>query len=343
MLFHLYLQHNSTVQHSDIMELKFNHRKTKVIQLVEFIEAAIADQTLKVGDSLPSINSLSSKYNVSRDTVFKALLNLKERGLIDSIHGKNYFISNHSSSILLLLDEYSPFKEALYNTLLDKIPDTYKIDLWFHQYNKKLFDTIINESYGRYGKYVVMNYDNEEFSDSLSKIDKNRLLLIDFGKFDKREYSYVCQDFDENFYKALSEYKDDFQKYKKLIYVLNKRHKHPLSSIDYFLKFCTDNGFSYEIADNSKESVQNDACYIVVKQTDVVNIIKQCRSEEMQMGENFGLIAYNENPFYEIIGTGISSIGINFKEMGSLIADFILTGQPVQKYLKTKIIKRASF
>lgn len=31
-----------------------------------------------------------------------------------------------------------------------------------------------------------MNYDNEKFSEVLEKIGNDRLLLLDFGKFDKR-------------------------------------------------------------------------------------------------------------------------------------------------------------
>lgn len=325
------------------MELKFNHKKTKVTQLAEFIEAAITSRQLKVGDSLPSINILSSKYNVSRDTVFKALLQLKEKGLIDSIHGKNYYVRSRSTNILLLLDEYSPFKESLYNTLRDRLPGNYQIDLWFHQYNKNLFDNIINGVKGKYDKYIVMNYDNEELSGSLTQLPKERLMLIDFGKFEKKEYAYVCQDFDKLFYKALNKHKADFAKYNQLIYILNPEHQHPQSSKDYFLRFCNDNGFNCDVHHNADKAVSKGACYIVVKPNDVVKLVKSCRNRQLTMGKEFGLIAYNENPFYEIIGTGISSIGIDWKEMAILIAEFIIHNKQIQSYLKTKIIKRGSF
>lgn len=39
-----------------------------------------------------------------------------------------------------------------------------------------------------------MNFDNEKLSPHLYKIDSSKLLLLDFGKFDKKDYSYVCQD-----------------------------------------------------------------------------------------------------------------------------------------------------
>lgn len=325
------------------MELKFNNRETKVQQLTDYIEAAISCQSLKIGDKLPSINALSTTHKVSRDTVFKALYKLKEKGLIDSIHGKNYFVANQSSDILLLLDRYSPFKEALYNSLINKLGDNYKTDLWFHQYNKKLFDTIIEESNGKYNKYIIMNYDNEVLSDKVYTLPKDSVMLIDFGKFDKNGYSYACQDFDEFFYDALLSIKEDLGKYKKLVYILNKKHPHPQSSRDYFVKFCLDHGIEYELADDASVNIINDYLYIVVKQSDVVSLIKQSNSINMEMGKDFGLIAYNENPFYEIIGSGVSSIGVDWKEMGEKAADFILIGDKIQVYLNTKINKRESF
>lgn len=325
------------------MELKFNNRETKVQQLTDFIELSISRQSLKIGDKLPSINELSTKYSVSRDTVFKSLMKLKEKGLIDSIHGKNYFVADQSPNILLLLDRYSPFKESLYNSLANKLPVDYKIDLWFHQYNRNLFDTIIEESLGRYSNYIVMNYDNEIISPKLSKISKEKLLLIDFGKFEKDDYSYVCQDFDEQLYNALFEIKNELKKYNKLVFILDTKHPHPQSSRDFFIRFCNDYNFSYETLNHAPKKIESNNCYIIIKQTDVVEVIKHANYSNMEMGKDYGVIAYNENPFYEIIGNGVSSIGINWKEMGEYAADFILTGKKIQRYLNTIVNKRSSF
>ena len=83
------------------------------------------------GTSLPSINYLSRAYNVSRDTVFKAFSDLRERKLIDSTPGKGYYVTNRQEKIFLLLDEYSPFKNTLYNSFVRKLSTSYKVDLWF--------------------------------------------------------------------------------------------------------------------------------------------------------------------------------------------------------------------
>ncbi|MDD4632871.1 MAG: GntR family transcriptional regulator [Proteiniphilum sp.] len=327
------------------MDFKFNGQSTKVQQLAEYIQEALASNELKVGEKIPSINHLSRQFSVSRDTVFKALSDLRERGVIDAIHGKNYFVASHTKNILLFLDEYSPFKEVLHTILVSSLPKSYKIDLWFHQYNEHLFNNIIHESIGRYNKYLVMNYDNEKFSDALSKIDKKKLLLLDFGKFDKGGYSYVCQDFDKGLYDALHSVKKELSKYKKLIFVLNKRHKHPKSSMTAFGDFCLDNHFEFGILDEilDRTFIQQDYFYLVIKQEDVVQVIKQARKDRLKTGRDYGLLAYNENPFFEVIENGISSIGIDWHEMGKIAAGFILNNQPVQTYLPTIIKKRNSF
>ena len=324
------------------MELKFNGKRTKVQQLTDYLQNSISANELKVGDKLPSINVLSKRFGVSRDTVFKSFSDLKSRGIIDSIHGKNYYVAGSFKNILLLLDEYSPFKEVLYNTIVSKLPQSYRVDLWFHQYNLDLFNKIISDSAGKYNKYLVMNYDNEKLSEVLTKINKKKTLLLDFGKFEKNAYSYVCQNFDDSLYKALETIKSDLKRYKKLIFLFNKKHKHPQSSKQAFSQFCFDNNMEFNIIYEFK-TVCQDCFYLAIKPEDVVSIIKGGKAEKMSVGKDFGLLAYNENPFFEVIGDGISSIGIDWEEMGMLAADFVLSDNTVQKELPTIIRKRNSF
>lgn len=168
------------------MKVTFGQQTTKVKQLADLLSQEISMGKYKSDCTLPSINKLSREYQVSRDTVFKAFIDLKDRGIIDSTPGKGYYVTNKLTNILLLLDEYSPFKYSLYNSFIKKLSINYKVDLLFHQYNERLFNTILRESIGRYNKYIVMNFDNEKLSPHLYKIDSSKLLLLDFGKFDKR-------------------------------------------------------------------------------------------------------------------------------------------------------------
>ena len=188
------------------MHIEFSHSRSKIKAMVDAISTAIMHEQLLVGGNLLSINDASAKYKVSRDTVFKAYRELMRLGLIDSTPQKGYFVKGELNKILLLLDTYSPFKRNLYNSFVQNLPENFKVDLLFHQYNEMLFDTIIRESVGRYNMFVVMNFSNDIFSQSLNIIPKNKLLLLDFGNFEKEAFPYICQDFDMALYNCLNDY-----------------------------------------------------------------------------------------------------------------------------------------
>ena len=321
----------------------FGQQSSKVTQLADLISQAISMREFLEGDSLPSINELSRRYGVSRDTVFKAFSDLRERGIIDSTPRKGYFVTGQVTNVLLLLDQYTPFKETLYNSFAKHLPVNYKVDLLFHQYNERLFSTIVRESVGKYNKYVVMNFDNERFSASLNKISPARLLLLDFGKFEKERYSYVCQDFDESFYGALQRLDDRFSSYRKFVFLFPSSLKHPQSSKDYFFRFCQDYNLSGSVEEDVENlKVEKDTAYLAIKQQDVVKVVKQGRLAGLKCGRDFGLLAYNDIPSYEVIDEGITALTIDWQQMGNEVARFVLDNAGVQKYLPTEVRLRNS-
>ena len=321
----------------------FGQQSSKVTQLADLISQAISMREFLEGDSLPSINELSRRYGVSRDTVFKAFSDLRERGIIDSTPRKGYFVTGQVTNVLLLLDQYTPFKETLYNSFAKHLPVNYKVDLLFHQYNERLFSTIVRESVGKYNKYVVMNFDNERFSASLNKISPARLLLLDFGKFEKERYSYVCQDFDESFYSALQRLDDRFSSYRKFVFLFPSSLKHPQSSKDYFFRFCQDYNLSGSVEEDVENlKVEKDTAYLAIKQQDVVKVVKQGRLAGLKCGRDFGLLAYNDIPSYEVIDEGITALTIDWQQMGNEVARFVLDNAVVQKYLPTEVRLRNS-
>lgn len=321
----------------------FGQQSSKVTQLADLISQAISMREFLEGDSLPSINELSRRYGVSRDTVFKAFSDLRERGIIDSTPRKGYFVTGQVTNVLLLLDQYTPFKETLYNSFAKHLPVNYKVDLLFHQYNERLFSTIVRESVGKYNKYVVMNFDNERFSASLNKISPARLLLLDFGKFEKERYSYVCQDFDGSFYGALQRLDDRFSSYRKFVFLFPSSLKHPQSSKDYFFRFCQDYSLSGSVEEDVENlKVEKDTAYLAIKQQDVVKVVKQGRLAGLKCGKDFGLLAYNDIPSYEVIDEGITALTIDWEQMGNEVARFVLDNAVVQKYLPTEVRLRNS-
>ncbi len=326
------------------MTIKFTHSTSKIKSLADGISLSIMQGKLRMGDNLPSINEASAIHKVSRDTVFKAYNELKRRELIDSNPTKGYYVTGEVNHILLLLDTYSAFKQNLYHRFTANLPENYKVDLIFHQYNEHLFETIVRESIGRYSMYVVMNFSNDNFSNTLKSIPNNKLLLLDFGNFEKSQYSYICQDFNEAFFNCLNKGIDLLHKYKKIVFVFPEELSHPISSIEYFTTFCKDNNFQNEVIRREKDwkGVEKDTAYLCILPEDLVKIIKDADFKQFEIGKDIGLIAFNENPVLEVIKNGISTISIDFGLMGEKAANFITTKQPIQEYLPTEFILRNS-
>jgi DNA-binding transcriptional regulator YhcF (GntR family) len=326
------------------MKIKFTHSTSKIKSLADGISLSIMQGKLKMGDNLPSINEASSMHKVSRDTVFKAYNELKIRGLIDSNPTKGYFITGEVNRVLLLLDTYSAFKQNLYHRFIANLPENYKVDLIFHQYNEHLFETIVRESIGNYSFYVVMNFSNDQFSDALKSIPDNKLLLLDFGNFEKSKYSFICQDFNQSFCNCLNSCSHLLKKYRKFTLVFPEELCHPISSINYFVKYCKENNLAYEVIrkDADWHGVEAGTVYLCILPEDMVKIIKDADVARLSIGSDIGLIAYNDNPILEVIENGISSISIDFGLMGEKAANFITNKQPIQEYLPTELILRNS-
>lgn len=62
-------------------------------QIVEQIKAAVIQEKLKGGESLPSVRTLSKDLRISALTVKKAYDFLEEEGFVVTVHGKGSFIA----------------------------------------------------------------------------------------------------------------------------------------------------------------------------------------------------------------------------------------------------------
>ena len=109
----------------EIISLKNKSKVPKYKQIVSSIENAIATGLIKKGSKTPSLNSIKDKHKVSRDTVLTAFNELKNRGIIQSIVGKGYYVSSENinvhQKVFLLFDELNSFKEDLYNSFLENL------------------------------------------------------------------------------------------------------------------------------------------------------------------------------------------------------------------------------
>ncbi|APY11587.1 GntR family transcriptional regulator [Seonamhaeicola sp. S2-3] len=331
------------VQNKIILKNLDDNDNPKYIKIVNGIKESININKLKEGDRIPSINTFSKEYKVSRDTVYKAYVLLKKEGYIDSTPNKGYYITQSRKRVLLLISTFKAYKEVFYHSFMSCLPNNVIVDLQFHHYNIKNFKSMLNVDNGKYYKYIVMGFDHEEVKIALSKINKNKLLLIDWNANLNLFDNYVFQDFGKSFYKCLNEAKQVFKKYSKLVFVYPEYTYHPYESVEFFEKFCKKNKFPYAICGNSKElKVEKTVAYICVNDRILYQLLKQSRVLGLEVGKEVGILSYNDTPLKQFTYKGISVVSIDFKDFGAKVAKFISSDVPLQLYLTTKLILRDS-
>lgn len=317
-----------------IFEIDSNRRTPKYLQIVNSITKAIKQGHYKKGDRLFSINELSNEFLLSRDTVQKAYELLAKDRIIEGIRGKGFYINRTDIvapyRILLLFNKISNYKKMIYNSFVQSMGRKATVDLKVHHSNSRLFSDIIESNLGEYDYYVIMPHfyeDVEEACTAIRKIPAEQVLILDkdLGHAGQ-DYAAVYQDFQNDIGEALESGLETLKKYRKLVLVHPKFPAYPYEIILGFRSFCLQQDFSHEILReiNLNDQPQPGTAYIVIEETDLVNLIKNCRSAKLKVGKDIGIISYNETPLKEILLDGISVISTDHGKMGETAARMIL-------------------
>ena len=307
--------------------MKGNQSKYK--QIVSYVIDGIHDGTLKKGDWIPSINEFRERYNFSRDTVFAGLIELKTRGIIDSNQGVGYYITSTNTEfkhkIFLLFNEFNFFKEDLYNSFMEAIGDSAMVDIYFHNYNRKVFETLVNEANYKYTTYIIMSGKFEGIEPLLKKLSGDVYLLDHYHPELKGKYSSVFQNFEKDTYEALVSGLEYLRKYNH-IYMVQKDEKEPTERYDGLCSFCNEYNFEKEYILTTKNRViQKGEVYIVVNDRDLIYLLKQSEQQGLLPGIDFGIISYNDTPLKELLVGGITTLSTDFNIMGKTMASLINT------------------
>lgn len=315
----------------------------KFQQLIDSVIDAIGRNLLQVGDVLPSVNQLVKESGLSRDTVFKAYAELKNRGTIESVPNKGYFVAKATTKVFLFLDTFKAYKEVLYGSFLDSLPENFSVDLHFHHYNIDIFEKIITESIGKYTKYIIMNFDHDRVPEIISQIPPSKLLVIDWQVHTVPEASSIYQDFGAGLYDSLAEHAELIQKYDKFVYLYPEFTYHPTESIDYFEKFCRDHQITFEVLRKAKNlDVKKGELYLMVSDRTLSSYLDQCADKGLQIGKDTGVISYNETPMKKYVKDGITVISTDFELMGKLAADFVTNSLSTHTRIPTHLKVRSS-
>lgn len=321
----------------------------KYRQIINSVNSAIMNGSLKRGDKIPSINSVCKEFSLSRDTVLVAFNELKARGIINSVPGKGYYVESlhtqYTQKIFLLFDEFNAFKEILYNSFLNNLNEKAVVDIFFHHFNRQVFKNLIEDSVGNYTSYVIMPANFKDVCSVVKQLPQNKVYMLDQTNSElQKHYPAVYQNFKKDMYSALKSGSDLLSKYRKLILVF-PGGKEPLGQMKGFQKFCKEHvqQWESEIVSSLKGlEITPGEVYIVPCDDDLVTLVKVANSQGLSIGCDLGIISYNDTPLKEVVADGITTISTDFYQMGKSLADMVLNGRNIQSENPSMLVRRAS-
>ncbi|WP_179021777.1 GntR family transcriptional regulator [Winogradskyella forsetii] len=319
-------------------------RKPKYQQIVDSIINQIAIGHLKMDQRLPSINSLSEEFYLSRDTVEKAYNILKEQKVISSIRGKGYYVTRtkliSKINVLFLINKLSSYKLRIYNSFVMGLSGDGHTDLHIYHCDESLFLNLMEKNLGAYDYYVIMPHfktkdlSHVSYTDdvlkAIRKIPKNKLVIMDNNKLEfEGDVIEIYQDFENDIYEALKKGIEKISKYGKLILVYpeNTIYPYPKRILFGFRKFCVEHHLEFEIINEIFDDIiiKKGDLFITIEESDLVNLMKQIRDDDLILGVEVGVISYNDTPLKDLLG--ITVISTDFKEMGRKASEMILNNE----------------
>jgi DNA-binding transcriptional regulator YhcF (GntR family) len=333
---------SSQYQHCQLMKkpiiyqyLHFDYYSAtpKYLQLANSVIKAISEGKIKKDDSLPSINELSFEFEISRDTAEKGYKHLKKLGIIGSVAGKGYFIKctelDQQLKIFLLFNKLSFHKKIIYDSFVKALGENALVDFYIYNNDFALFKRMIHNRKEDYTHFVIVPHytDGEDNTiEVLKELPAEKLIILDKMVPDfTGDFGAVYEQFDKDLMETLEEALPLLGKYHTINIIFPEGTYHPREIIRGFTIFCRQYTFNYHIIhDIAQVEIEPGNVYINLMETDLVVLIEKIMEKNLQVGQDVGVISYNETPLKKIILNGITTISTDFEMMGQTAARLVL-------------------
>jgi len=304
----------------------------KYRQVEDMIISDIESGIFKQGQRIPSINETSEELLLSRDTVEKAYVQLRKKGVLASVKGKGYYVNKSTVGkkirISLIFNKLSNYKRSLYNSFIQTLGKKASVDVFIYNYDLTEFENIIENSLSNYDYFVILPHFKNENADVVSvikKIPKDKVLIVDRNLDELKDYPVVYQEYDLDIREGLSEALFLLKKYNRLNLIFPKSDYYPPYIRKGFIVFCQINSFEFRILESpAEDQISRKEVYVTISDNDLYDLIKTIKKRGWTPGKDIGIISYNENPVKEILCDGISTISTNHDEIGKIAAEMIL-------------------
>ena len=326
-------------------------------QLVEKLEDAIRSGKLQPGEQVPSMNDFAEQLGISKETVKKTYVILREKGLLVPQQGKGFYVSEaHDATkprVLVLFDKLSIYKEVTFNALAESLGDKADLTILTHNQNLDLFTYYLDSSLDKYDYYVISpHFPLDEKSQAMaqkqiSRVPNRKLIMVDHWlQTHPGNYGAVYQDFENDVYEGLKQGLDKLQKTSALKVITLPSSLYGPMICKGVERFCMEFNIPVEFMFSAPEHVSPNETYLVINSqldSGLAALARSIKKAGLEVGKDVYIISYNEFDLNEVVLNGLTTISTDFKQMGQTAATMILNRKSWKVHCDFRMTNRNSF
>lgn len=326
-------------------------------QLVNEITAAVRDNKVSPGQLIPSMNELSDRLGISKETVKKAYGVLREKSVIESRQGKGFYISEKkrkdSISILFLFDKFNDAKQSIVEGFNKEVISKCKETILIYNQDVKMFEYLINESLENFDYYIIAPHFKtnaegmEKVVRTLRKIPFSKLILVDNHVADmKGNYGVAYQDFADDAYNCLMQASDDFRKVTRISVITRPSSLYCQYIQKGIARFGEECGIETKFFTEVPQEIGQGEVFLLLNSeldAGLLAIVRCAEKSGLEVGKDFYIISYNDSPLDCLVLGGLTTISTNFDEMGKEAAIMVNTKQMRRIHIPFGMNKRHTF
>lgn len=326
----------------------------KYRQIVDGVLDAVREGRLRRGAALPSVSTLCQRFGLARETVIKAYAVLRERGVVNAVVRKGYFVATesveHRTNVMLLFDEFPAYKQAVYDGFKAGLGADAHVDIYFHHCVPSAFKSLLLDNLHYYDLAVVMPFDNRTVGEVLRQVDPKKVLILDRREYADERFSFIGQEFEASVFDGLESAADLLEKYRRFFLIFPRKadlaiksSQAPREIIRGFERFCRKHRMAHEVLHGIADvPAEKGVAVFLIDDADLVAAVELARANNLRLGREFGILSYNDTPVKRVIDRGITVLSTDFAKQGRRAAEYVLDPKPVHEIQPTALIRRQS-
>ncbi len=328
-------------------------------QLFNEIEANILSGAYGKGAHLPSMAEIASHTGMSKETVKRALVALRDKGYIASCPGKGYYVARditmipQKPNVLMILGSLDLFKQLLVDSFTGALIGRAEVKILLHNGDIDNLENYLEQYLDSYDYYVIsphFSIDDESqmrVAKILGRIPNRKLILLDHcNPFMSGQFGAVYQNFKTDSIIGLREGLERLSCCVRLNAVVHPSSRYGEWVLQGVEAFCKQYNIPFRILKSfPKEMVAGESFLLCTGRlvNELAEFDEILKENGLTVGRDVGLISYNEVPLNAVVLGGLTTISTDFVEMGELAAQMILDGKMVKIHNKFGMIRRKTF